>query len=339
MGRKQNDVFVLGEESLLAEAIEARDSGSAALEDGENPTAELASLGSSASVGAIPGRASAPRRLAVFGLGAGAAALTAGLVISAKTGSQDAPSQSQTSSARRSPSAVVGGSAAPPVPARSRRLLDPRPRPKRPRRQPRSRGEPQRETTTDSAPISSPVDVVAVAVDPPPTPASPSLPERAVAAERRRRFGEEGGVHLRAVAMGARATEALGVTARRVGHGWEEARRARYAALAPRYLATVVLFVFVALGVRAMFFAPQPPPLPRAACRKRMRPVRTSPCSSPAPISATTPRVPAPRTRALAPFLPERPRPRRRLLRGLWRASRCAGRRSPPTSGRWPAAG
>jgi hypothetical protein len=42
----------------------------------------------------------------------------------------------------------------------------------------------------------------------------------------------------------------------RVKHGWQSVRRARLAALAPRNLATVVLLVFLALGVRATFFPP-----------------------------------------------------------------------------------
>lgn len=177
MGRKQDDVFVLGEESLLDEATEARDSGPVSIEE-EGPSGQLPLPGVSASGGSTPASASASRRLAVLALGAGAAALSAGLVISAKTGSHDAPTQPQASSVRRSPSAAIAGNAAPPVSAVPRRSLDPGPRPKRPRRQPRPRprGEPQRETTTDSAPVSSPVDVVAVVTDPPPTPVAPPLP-------------------------------------------------------------------------------------------------------------------------------------------------------------------
>jgi len=50
-------------------------------------------------------------------------------------------------------------------------------------------------------------------------------------------------------------SEALGA---RIGAGWESARHARWAAVAPRYLASVVLFVFFALGLRAAFFPPAP---------------------------------------------------------------------------------
>jgi hypothetical protein len=89
----------------------------------------------------------------------------------------------------------------------------------------------------------------------------------------------------------------------RAQSGWQSVRRARYSAAAPRYLATVLLFGFFALGVRAAFF-----------------PVSAStPPSSPAP-SADAPSEdfalqfarayltydaahPGDRARALAPFL------------------------------------
>lgn len=103
--------------------------------------------------------------------------------------------------------------------------------------------------------------------------------------------------------MGARATEALGATATRVGHGWEEARRARYAALAPRYLATVAIFIFVALGVRAMFFAPQPspPPPPRATADAPSEDFALQFARAYLSYDAARPGA---RARALAPFLP-----------------------------------
>jgi hypothetical protein len=40
----------------------------------------------------------------------------------------------------------------------------------------------------------------------------------------------------------------------RTESGWQSVRRARYAAAAPRHLATAVLFLFFALGLRAVFF-------------------------------------------------------------------------------------
>ena len=42
----------------------------------------------------------------------------------------------------------------------------------------------------------------------------------------------------------------------RARQGWQSVRRARHSARAPRYLATAVLLVFLALGVRAAFFTP-----------------------------------------------------------------------------------
>ena len=49
--------------------------------------------------------------------------------------------------------------------------------------------------------------------------------------------------------------------------GWESVRRARYLARAPRYLASVALALFFALGLRAAFFpaAAPPPPVSRGA--------------------------------------------------------------------------
>jgi hypothetical protein len=104
--------------------------------------------------------------------------------------------------------------------------------------------------------------------------------------------------------MGARATEALGGAASRVGHGWEEARRARYAALAPRYLATAALLVFLALGVRAMFFAPQPspPPPPRGAADAPSEDFALQFARAYLSYDAARPGA---RARALAPFLSE----------------------------------
>jgi Conjugative transposon protein TcpC len=52
--------------------------------------------------------------------------------------------------------------------------------------------------------------------------------------------------------------------ASRVEHGWQTIRRARFAALAPHRLATAVLLVFLAIGVRATLFPPSAaaPPAP-----------------------------------------------------------------------------
>jgi hypothetical protein len=50
----------------------------------------------------------------------------------------------------------------------------------------------------------------------------------------------------------------------RVQEGWQSVRRARHSARAPRYLASAALLVFLALGLRAAFFAPPAGTAPRA---------------------------------------------------------------------------
>jgi hypothetical protein len=52
-----------------------------------------------------------------------------------------------------------------------------------------------------------------------------------------------------------------GELSERAQSGWQSVRRARYGAVAPRYLATAILFLFFALGLRTVFFpavAPAP---------------------------------------------------------------------------------
>lgn len=66
--------------------------------------------------------------------------------------------------------------------------------------------------------------------------------------------------------MASGASDSTGTVAGRISLGWESARRSRYAAIAPRYLATLVLLVFLALGVRAAFFPSHAPP-PAAPAR------------------------------------------------------------------------
>ncbi len=48
----------------------------------------------------------------------------------------------------------------------------------------------------------------------------------------------------------------VGELSGRIESGWQSVRRARYAAAAPRHLATAVLLLFFALGLRAAFFPP-----------------------------------------------------------------------------------
>ena len=54
--------------------------------------------------------------------------------------------------------------------------------------------------------------------------------------------------------MAGRVSADAGELSGRVQHGWQSLRRARYTALGPRYLATVILFGFFALGVRTALF-------------------------------------------------------------------------------------
>lgn len=59
--------------------------------------------------------------------------------------------------------------------------------------------------------------------------------------------------------MAARARQRRGSTLGRLRFEWGELRGARLRAAAPRYLATAALLVLIALGLRALLWAPQPP--------------------------------------------------------------------------------
>ncbi len=88
--------------------------------------------------------------------------------------------------------------------------------------------------------------------------------------------------------------------------GWQSLRRARHSARAPRYLATCVLLVFLALGARAAFFAP-----PAATLLAPSRPAADAPGEdfalqfARAYLSYDAAR-PGERARALAPYLGDR---------------------------------
>jgi hypothetical protein len=60
--------------------------------------------------------------------------------------------------------------------------------------------------------------------------------------------------------MTVRAQDPTEPLAGRIDAGWESVRHARWAAAAPRYLASAVLAVFFVLGLRAVFFPPAPSP-------------------------------------------------------------------------------
>jgi len=186
MGRKQNDVFVLGDESLAAEPIATRDPDPPALTDGQVPSGESSSSPAPARSSEQPGcsGASVTRRLAALGLGAAAAATLGALELSGA--GPGYPQRDQTSSRpplAASPAASASAPNAQPAPARP---LAPtlRPRPRHGDVMRRSRhlhhGEPRREPRPEQAPVSSPVEAstpppIAVA-SPAPVPPHPSPP-------------------------------------------------------------------------------------------------------------------------------------------------------------------
>jgi hypothetical protein len=186
MGRRQNNVFVLGDESLVAERIDGQDSrhedlGDAELQTGQLPQFESPGVGTS-SASSSP----FPRRLAALGLLAGALAVIAGLTVFAKP---DVPPGTlpvaALSTAAPKVSAPEVSAASPPaqtVPHHPAvRRPSPRRRPVSRKPQGRPSSEPEREPLIEEAPVSPPVDVttptpapVTVPVTaPPPTPSAP----------------------------------------------------------------------------------------------------------------------------------------------------------------------
>jgi hypothetical protein len=95
-----------------------------------------------------------------------------------------------------------------------------------------------------------------------------------------------------------------GVVKGRVGLGWESARRSRYAASAPRHLVTVVLVVFVALGLRSLFFAPDQAPAPGPPTATADAPSQDFALQFARAYLTYDAAHPAARTEALAPFMP-----------------------------------
>lgn len=96
-----------------------------------------------------------------------------------------------------------------------------------------------------------------------------------------------------------------GATSGRIGLGWESARRSRYAASAPRYLATVVLFVFLALGLRATFFPAQPSPVQPATRASAGAPSHDFALQFARAYLTYDAARPGARVQALAPFMPD----------------------------------
>ena len=181
MGRKQKDVFVLGQESLLDEPATTVFSPPLADEDRREPEGEA----SSPAPVRMPRHARGPRRIALLGLGAVAAATLAALKVSGAGPAQQRRDRTQPRTALAlSPPARA---AAPSIRAAPAHLLADKPHP-RTRHLDLVRGprnfhdrEPEREPSAEEAPASSPVEAPApaqlgspVPAPSPPSPAPPS---------------------------------------------------------------------------------------------------------------------------------------------------------------------
>jgi hypothetical protein len=183
MGRKQNDVFVLGDESLATETIGGQNSDADGTRDGEGLTKKLPRLGSSGAGAAFAPASMAPRRMAVLGLGVGTAAVITCLILLLEAGGQESSLTPATSSSASPSSPVVKSAVVSPAPTPPQRSIVPQPKQERP--QPRSlhrpHHEPERKPLPDSAPNRSTVDVPTPAVEAiPPTEYVPALaPESA----------------------------------------------------------------------------------------------------------------------------------------------------------------
>lgn len=179
MRRNQNDVFVLGDESLVTEPIAPRDPAPVAVMDVREEGGSLPPSPPAPLAGLPAGSALGVRKLAVLGLGAAAAATFGALEFSS-------PGSAHPQGDRTSPHAalVVKPASSAPTPAAHpapTRPIVPRPRPK-PRhlsvpRRPRDvhHSELEREPTSSEAPVSSPVEepVSPPAPSPAPAPAPP----------------------------------------------------------------------------------------------------------------------------------------------------------------------
>lgn len=182
MGRKENDVFVLGDEPLATESDSTYD---ADLVGDEDTTREFGAESAELHEPVTPAQprsrvAPAPRRLAVLGLSAGAATVVAISVFSAGGGGDES------SSPPPQPASLVASP--PPLPAATpHKVTAPSPRPHhRVRRNAKKardvrnhhRKESQRETTHTEAPVDSTVSVpTTVTVEPAPPPTPVSTPE------------------------------------------------------------------------------------------------------------------------------------------------------------------
>jgi hypothetical protein len=186
MGRKEQDVFVLGDETLVAEPDRTQDANLAGDYDVTREFgAESAELHEPVTPATARSRvALAPRRLAVLGLSAGAATVVAISVLSAGGGDGGEPSSP--------PNSTSLVTSPPPLPAVTHETVAPSPRPRsKPHRQRRvtqskrevrnqRRQESERENTPNEAPVDSTVSIPTTTapapVAPSPTPATTPEP-------------------------------------------------------------------------------------------------------------------------------------------------------------------
>lgn len=176
MGRRQNDVFVLGDEMLITEPNVGRDTGNGDTGDARDQTTRLPRFGTSGVGTSSASSSPLPRRLAALGLLAGASAVVAGLTLFAKPDENLTPPTPTSSAVTPSVSAPKVSVAPPPAqPVRHRHTVrrpSPHPRPASRKQHRRPRSVQEREPPSEEAPVSTPVDVTT----PTPTPTPVSVP-------------------------------------------------------------------------------------------------------------------------------------------------------------------
>ncbi len=178
MGRKEHDVFVLGDETLVAEPNCTTD---ASLE-GDDAARHIDAEYVESPIYVTPttirnGAASVPRRLAVLGLGVGAATVIGVSVLSTSSGGHTPPHPHRSTSLVSSPSLQATPRVTAPSPPSLHRVHHRKRRAGPSERQVRSRNShmPERETRIRKAPVGSTVAIPA-AVPPAPSPAPMTIP-------------------------------------------------------------------------------------------------------------------------------------------------------------------
>lgn len=181
MGRNGNDVFVLGEESLTADDLPAREESRGDFLVGDSGEGDFSSFESRPAPTAplqVGFRSVARRNLAALALGAGAVVLGLVLLNGGGGGSADSSPSPQA----HAPAAVVQVSqphdSAPLALSRSHPVAyqPVRPHSKQHKLRKRPRGGPEREPNSEPAPVGPPVDEPAPASVPLPVPATEPAP-------------------------------------------------------------------------------------------------------------------------------------------------------------------